>query len=54
MKDKDKKRTINKTLAVVREVLKFSNCIGYDINGEPYIDQKVVTRQLRKELEVKL
>ena len=54
MTDKEKKRTINKTLAVVREVLKCTNCIGFDISGEPYIDQKVVTRQLRKELEVKL
>ena len=54
MTDRDKKITINKTLSVVREVLKYKNCIGYDINGEPYIDQKVVTRQLRKELEVKL
>ena len=54
MTDKEKKRTINKTLAVVREVLKFSNCIGYDMSGEPYIDQRVITSQLRKELEVKL
>ena len=54
MTDKEKKRTINKILTVVRKVLSCTNCIGFDINGEPYIDQRVITSQLRKELEVKL
>jgi hypothetical protein len=54
MTDKEKKRTINKILTVVRKVLSRTNCIGFDINGEPYIDQPVITSQLRKELEVKL
>lgn len=54
MTDKEKKRTINKILTVVRKVLSRTNCIGFDISGEPYIDQRVTINQLKKELEVKL
>ena len=54
MTDKEKKRIINKTLTILREVLSEKYCIGYDIDGEAYIDQKVIIGQFHRELEERL
>ena len=54
MTDKEKKSTINKALVILREVLSQKYCIGYDIDGEAYIDQKVIIGQFHRELEERL
>lgn len=54
MTESEKKRVINKTVAIVKNVLSNPFVIGFDMSGEPYIDRRVVTKQIRKALEDKL
>lgn len=51
MKEKEKKFIINKTLTILRKVLSEKYCIGYNIEGDAYIDPKVIIGQFHRELE---